>query len=309
MKKLPTSQECPESDHDDISTDNSSTRSSFQCFEPAEEHSSLSENESTESGFSKDSEPAVSEDGILTAEERQLDRSDVVEAELLMRRKEELFRAEYMQRLTNMKAMQAKPRSKPHQTIVIFDWDDTLFPTSFLSVVGFDKVQSEAKIQSSLSKIDKCVCRLLQKALRVGRTCIVTNAMKNWVETSSEMYLPLTYGLIRKNEISVISARAQYEKSYPNDPKRWKHEAFLDIKESLENSVFTNIICAGDSTIELEAAKHLSKVLDQAILKTIKLKQSPTLEELSKQHETILEKFDQIYLTLKNLAIKVERKN
>lgn len=306
MKKLLTSQGVADSDHEDISTDDSSIRSSFQDSESPEENISIL---ISESKFAKESELTVSEIDDTASEEKSLGRSNDAEAELLMRRKEELFRTDYIHKLTHMKSTQAKPRSKPHQTIVIFDWDDTLFPTSFLSAVGFEKVRSEARIQDALSRIDKRVSRLLQKALRVGRTCIVTNAMKNWVETSSATYLPLTYGLLRRNEISVVSARAQYEKSYPNDPKRWKQEAFLDIKESLENSVFTNIICVGDSTVELEAAQYLSKVLDQAILKTIKMKEGPTLEELSKQHETVLEKFDQIYLTLKNLAIKVERKN
>jgi hypothetical protein len=303
MKTLLTNLECNDAVvADDISTDNSSTRSSFVSSETAEECISVSECE----GNYRGSVVSVSDDEFPAAGDKQPVQADAMEAELLMKRN---FRSDYIHRLTSMKAVQQPPRSKPHQTISIFDWDDTLFPTSFLSAVGFDKVETETRVQMILSKIDKCVYKLLQKALRVGRTYIVTNAMKNWVETSSEMYLPLTYGLISKNEISVVSARAQYEKSHPNDPKRWKQEAFLDIKASLEKSVFTNMIVAGDSTIELEAAQHVSKGLEQAILKTIKLKQGPSLEELSKQLETVVEKFDQIYLTLKNLAIKVERKN
>jgi len=114
---------------------------------------------------------------------------------------------------------------------------------------------------------------------------------------------------IQKNGIAVISARTKFEKLFPNEPKRWKQEAFLELKENLDGSALTNLICIGDSQLDLEAAEHVCSVLGQALLKTIKFKEGPRVEELIKQQEVVLEKFDQIYMTLKNLTIKVERKN
>lgn len=220
-----------------------------------------------------------------------------------------LFRKEYIQRLSNMKIIRPQRQSKSHQTLVIFDWDDTLFPTTYLRHVGFEKIETDAKIQKALSKIDGSVVKLLQKAVRVGITYIITNAVKNWVEMSCEKCLPMTYKFIKSSQISVISARSEYEKLYPNEPKRWKQEAFLVLKEKLDCSVLTNIICVGDSTAELEAAQQVCRVLDHAILKTIKFKQAPHLEELGKQQTVVLEKFDQIYMTSRSLTIKVEKKN
>ena len=73
--------------------------------------------------------------------------------------------------------------------------------------------------------------------------------------------------------IQVISARSGYESLFPNDTMKWKIEAFLKLKENYDSSVFkilfwvfyfkiiTNIICLGDSIIEIDAAHMLGKSL------------------------------------------------
>lgn len=291
--------ETTDSISDDASTDASSTRSSYQEPSTFDEVASGSESEENDnkSTVSAKVQPIAS----ATSESLETNQS--------ANYKDAFFRNNYINKLTNMKIIRPQHQSKSHQTIVIFDWDDTLFPTTFLTFVGFEKAQTEAKIQKFLNKIDKHVSKLLNKAIKFGKTCIVTNASHNWVETSSERYLPMTYELLRKNDISVISARAKYESQFPNEPKRWKLEAFLELKANLMGSVLTNIICIGDSTLELEAAQHICSALSQAILKTIKFKQAPRIEELLKQQEVVLEKFDQIYMTLRSLTIKVEKKN
>jgi len=280
---------------DDASTDASSTRSSYEEPSAFEEIASGSESEDNDNKFTESAK--VQPIASVTNETDPLQNKDA------------FFRNNYINKLTNMKIIRPQHQSKSHQTLVIFDWDDTLFPTTFLTYVGFEKAQTEAKIQKLLSKIDKHVSKLLNKAIKCGKTFIVTNASHNWVETSSEKYLPMTYEVLRKNEISVISARAKYERLFPNEPKRWKQEAFVELKANLMGSVLTNIICIGDSTLELEAAQHICSALSQAILKTIKFKQAPRIEELVKQQEVVLEKFDQIYMTLRSLTIKVEKKN
>jgi len=309
MKNFPYSLECMDSISDDVSTDASSTRSSYEGPRVFEEVASGFEYEENDSKFAKEPERATRATDSSTLRGSSNPHSNTTETETPFNNKDKVFRNDYINKLANMKIIRPQAQSKPHQTLVIFDWDDTLFPTSFLNRVGFDKVQSEAKLQNALNRIDKCVSKLLSKAVRFGRTCIITNASKNWVETSSETYLPLTFRFLQKNGIAVISARSKYEKQFPNEPKRWKHEAFLELKESLEGSVLTNLICIGDSTLELEAAQHVCSGLGQAILKTIKFKEGPRMEELIKQQEVVLEKFDQIYMTLRSLTIKVEKKN
>lgn len=308
MQKLPYSLESMDSISDDVSTDASSTRSSYQDPSIFEEVAG-SESEENDSKFVKEPERAARETDSSASRGSSNPHSNATVTESPFNNKDKPFRNDYINKLANMKIIRPQTQSKPHQTLVIFDWDDTLFPTSFLTLIGFDKVKSNTKLQKLLNKIDKYVAKLLSKAVRFGRTCIVTNASQNWVETSSEAYLPLTHRFIQKNGIAVISARSKYEKLFPNEPKRWKQEAFMELKESLEGSVLTNLMCIGDSTLELEAARYICNGLGQVILKTIKFKEGPRIEELIKQQEVVLEKFDQIYMTLKSLTIKVERKS
>lgn len=226
--------------------------------------------------------------------------------DFLYQKTDDQVRSEYIDRLRYLKVIK-NDHPKPHQTLTIFDWDDTILPTSYLYYIGLEKISPEIEVK--LQVLDRSVAKLLSKATRIGKTCIVTNGMDNWVETSSKKYLPLTYQTIQQKNILVVSARAEYEDVYPDSPKRWKAEAFLDIGDTLDSQIATNIICLGDSELEIEAAGTLSKKFKQAIVKTVKLKSCPTAEELIKQINIIVEKFDQIYTTLRTLTIKLERKS
>lgn len=70
----------------------------------------------------------------------------------------------------------------------------------------------------------------------------------------------------------------------------------------------TNLVALGDSTIELDAAHHLVKCYNNAVIKTVKFRESPTPEELVKQLSLVTDKFDNICTSGKNLTIRLERK-
>jgi len=65
----------------------------------------------------------------------------------------------------------------------------------------------------------------------------------------------------------------------------------------------------GDSHIEIDACHVLAKEFNQAIIKTIKFREGPKPEELLKQQELVNEKFEQIYMSVRNLTIRLEKKN
>lgn len=69
-----------------------------------------------------------------------------------------------------------------------------------------------------------------------------------------------------------------------------------------------NICCLGDSHIEMEAACLMSKYFCNALLKTVKFKEHPRPDELVKQHSLVSSKFSQIYLSVRNLSIRLEKK-
>jgi hypothetical protein len=72
---------------------------------------------------------------------------------------------------------------------------------------------------------------------------------------------------------------------------------------------FIKIICFGDSSNELEAGKIFASHLSDSFIKTVKFKEKPEVEDLIKQLNLIVDKFDFIYSKAKNLSIKVEQKN
>ncbi|CAD8163605.1 unnamed protein product [Paramecium octaurelia] len=218
-------------------------------------------------------------------------------------RTNEDVRNNYIQKLMNNKLMQ---QQKKHQTLTIFDWDDTLLCTTFLGGYGF--VELPIDVLEQLTALNESASRLLEKASQVGDVFIITNAAQGWVEYSSKLYMNKVFQVIFDKKIVVISARHGYEEMFPGDCGKWKIEAFKDIRSKYENDVFTNLICLGDSNIEIDAAHVLAKEFTVALIKTIKFRECPKPEELVRQLDLVSDKFEQIYTTFKSLTIRLEKK-
>lgn len=89
----------------------------------------------------------------------------------------------------------------------------------------------------------------------------------------------------------------------------WKIQAFLNMKKAFDCDLVTNLICLGDSFIEMDAARILASKFTQAFIKTVKFKENPKPDELNKQLVLVAGQFnDGIYSPIKNLTIRVERK-
>jgi hypothetical protein len=70
------------------------------------------------------------------------------------------------------------------------------------------------------------------------------------------------------------------------------------------------MISFGDSTFEMEAASSFadkSPNPTNCFLKLIKLKESPTFDELKSELDVVISQFDKIFSSVKNLKIKLER--
>ena len=75
--------------------------------------------------------------------------------------------------------------------MLIFDWDDTLLPSSWITESNHRldqelQVDDDTKVQLSL--LEASVCRLLDIVTQHGTCIIVTNAETGWVELSG-MYI------------------------------------------------------------------------------------------------------------------------
>jgi len=215
------------------------------------------------------------------------------------------MRNSYYNRLIQMKILRLTP-TKKNQSIIILDWDDTLLCTSYLITLGIKSMTPT--IKCILKPLDEAASQLLKKASSSGNTFIITNAEEGWVQHSAQVFLPKTFSVIEENDITIISARSCYEKIYPEEKQRWKQEAFLSLLGQYEREIVTNLVCIGDSSVEIDAAYHLGKQFEKALVKTIKFKELPKPEELLKQQKLMLDKFDQIFVGLRDMAIRLEKK-
>ena len=185
------------------------------------------------------------------------------------------------------------PGQKPkiHNNLFIFDWDDTLLPTNFLNkeeIINNEDIPDE--YIELFSILEKSVVNILSLCLKKGDVYIITNSSIGWVQFSAEKYYPKLKSII--NKINIISARKEYEDKYPGEAKLWKKKAFLSLKNKINLNLPTNIICVGDSIFELEAGKKLASKINNSFIKTIKLKQNPCPEDLVRQLDLIVNKFN-----------------
>jgi hypothetical protein len=228
------------------------------------------------------------------------------EYELSIKNADDL-RKKYIAKLIYANIWQPISDNKEHNSIVIFDWDDTLLPTSFLTPNGIfsdDLFFNENELQK-ISDLEKSVHDILRMSITKADTYIITNAAPGWVEYSSKRFYPTVYPMLKS--LKIVSARGEFEKKHPGNSRQWKIEAFLKMLKNLDTNLVTNLICLGDSIIEMEAAYVLASNFRKAFIKTIKFRESPKPEELNKQLKLVLEKFSEIYSAVKSLVVKVDK--
>merc|ERR1719362_1355602 len=164
--------------------------------------------------------------------------------------------------------------------------------------------QMPAVVERHLRYIEKAVKKLLELAMRLGHTIIITNATNGWVEYSSAKWAPGLLPILQK--VRVISARSRYEAQFPGQIDKWKVEAFLGVQCELNSQVITNLVSIGDSNFEMDAVRVMAQKFDQALIKTVKLRVRPSPAELRKQLELVLQKFEPIIQNARNLKISLE---
>lgn len=154
-------------------------------------------------------------------------------------------------------------------TIIILDWDDTLFPTTeYLTV----------KYSINFDELDGILYNFFDIISKYGKIYIVTNAMKNWVIGLLE-YMPKTKQHINRKKIVIISARDTYEYKGEMTIMEWKPDIFKTIAKYK-----TNVIIVGDSEYERIGIIELNKCLIQeSYLKLIKFVPSPTYQIIKEQ--------------------------
>jgi hypothetical protein len=150
----------------------------------------------------------------------------------------EKIRYSYIQKLVSKAFILPKRNQKKmYNSLIIFDWDDTLFPTSFLARNGYFSEQNiystekDEKFIKKIEKLEQSVIDLINISLTKGEVYIITNAVIGWVEYTSKQFFPNFYKILDK--IKIISARGEWENTFPNNIQEWKIQTFSNLRNIL----------------------------------------------------------------------------
>jgi len=169
--------------------------------------------------------------------------------------------------------------------IIIWDWDDTLMCSSAIKSNQLQVHQAQ-QLEAMLEQV-------LTLSMRLGETVIVTNADELWVLESTRRFAPRVLPLL--SQISVVSARRKYEQSCPGDVFAWKRETFREVLAQrkigcMNGATSMNLVVLGDSPAEMEAAQTATVgLMIPMAIKTVKFKETPSVEELLEQLRIVVQ--------------------
>lgn len=180
-------------------------------------------------------------------------------------------------------------------TIIFVDWDDTLLCSSYLSGAGYrldSELESSSPIDRELKELEASVIGLLRLAMSFGEVHVVTNAETGWVQLSAKKFLPGVVPVL--DSVKVLSARSTYETMFPDAPVKWKFCAFQERLFS-DTKSSKNVISFGDSHVEREAVRAVTRGLPNTKTKSVKFAEKPSLEQLRRQLELVTNCFQYIH--------------
>jgi hypothetical protein len=163
--------------------------------------------------------------------------------------------------------------------VTIIDWDDTLFPTTWVLESGINLTDPISRLKNikHFELLDERVSSTLREIMKCGTVVIITNAMPEWVQLSSSI-LPKTKSYLRK--IEIISARKKYQGKL--DQGEWKKMAFKKLLIDIDDDSIDMVMSIGDAEYEYQA---LIELLDLGYrnLKSIKFVRYPGKKEVFDQ--------------------------
>ena len=190
---------------------------------------------------------------------------------------------------------------KPTQTAVIFDWDDTLFPTSWLKAQSglrwYEPLAANSPYRPIFKEISTNIREVLETAAELGSVSIVTLASSPWVTIAVRNFLPELEAVIVNLGIPVAYAR---EELLPGDEALSSEDMSRMLKRRAMNRVikkfysqyaqqsWKNVISIGDSIFERQALQDVVSFKKQAAnkkcrAKTLKLADAPDIDQLNAQ--------------------------
>jgi len=175
---------------------------------------------------------------------------------------------------------------KDEETIIIFDWDDTLYPTTWIKS-NMDLIRNplcaDENILNIFKQLSDQIIYIITKAQIYGKVFIITNAFETWIKDSCKL-IPEVIPFLKN--INIISAQDKWKSINPN-PGKWKE---LEFEQIALNFIKSNIkiikfICIGDSHHEHNAIINAASIINAskvnvAYTKNFVFRIQPTFEQI-----------------------------
>lgn len=190
------------------------------------------------------------------------------------------------------------PLPSKEDTLILFDWDDTLIPTTFLFSQQpgslAESFEMPLKLQETLDEVAVSALATLEAAKQYGHVVIVTNSENGWVDLATQRFFPRLTEVLR--DVPKFSARSAFESGECATPVHWKTLAF---EHSITNFFGTmprirNVVSLGDSEHDRAALFLAAQKIPSCWAKSLKLTEQPDAEYILKEQELIRESLPQL---------------
>ena len=215
------------------------------------------------------------------------------------------FRNKYLANLRHMNILDSKSKKK-HQSIMLIDWDGALF--GGIDIEEVKNNQKFIKSESTLKVLDETASKLLTKAAENCSVFIITSYDEDLVDHNSSLYLPLTYQVMKRYSMQVISLRRDHEENYSSHTTSGSQspeiKKLMDIRKKLGDDVRSNIICVVDSETKIDIVQKLTDTFEGALVKFLRFKECVKVSQLIKQQELLVKEFENIFFSLRSFTMQ-----
>jgi len=184
----------------------------------------------------------------------------------------------------------------PNNTLIIFDYDDTFFPTSALERARLLQIPLQQRLRPQLAQqlndLAQLCIDVLNFAQRYGKVIIVTNSAPGWLDSSCQTFMPALHAKIR--QFPIYAKPISYLLTYKLDV--FQREIGIGAGGATGKQ-FMNLISVGDGIAERTATLRLVGTVHNGVqrcLKSLKFKDLPTIGQLFEQLELVLLRLDHV---------------
>jgi len=187
--------------------------------------------------------------------------------------------------------------------LMIFDWDDTLFPTFEVTEGNWGCFTKNVfgrnpprKLRKLIAKIEAAAIEIIEQAASLGTVKVVTYATFGWAHRTCKTFMPNLQAVLVKHNAELISAREDGLKRGMKSSWHMKTESFrklVDERLKTTNLPIT-LTSVGDGSKERRAALEMCKFIPENQISIIKLLDKPSGNELLLQLEELSKIFEHI---------------